>query len=236
MKKTNILLIIILLVLILISIAITISYRNMNTQNGTATYTILICLVDPTEHREGPGAVDMAYVVVLKNGSISKLTPVYPGDMTHPTAKPPDYLAQQGQTKLYLHDSFWWKDLNKDAKLAQEIVKYKTGIKTDGVVVVKPEAVDAVIEAIGPIYVPNQGTVYNDSLIFLRKDQKENNISRGEAVESLGNAIKNASQEESKKSKVINIILDQNAKGNIIVIPQTLQYQLIFEEALKKLF
>lgn len=197
-------------------------------------YTLLVLTVDPSEIRPGPGAVDMAFVVGIKNGTISNVKPIYPSGMTHPTASPPPELAKN-KSKLYLHDTCWWKDTTKDAKLAQETVEYNTSIKTDGVVIIKPEAVDAVIDAIGPIYVPGQGYVNSSSINFLREEQKEG-MSRSDAVESLANAIKNASYYKSKRSMVFNVVRAQYSKGNIIVVPASLYNQLMSEETLNKIF
>ena len=197
-------------------------------------YTLLVLTVDPSEPRPGPGAVDMAFVVNVKNGTISHMTPIYPGNMTHPTASPPSEIAQNG-SKLFLHDTMWWNDTDYDAKLAQETVQYNTGIKTDGVVIIKPAAVDALINAVGPIYVSGQGYVNISSIDFLREEQKEG-MSRGEAVQSLADAIKNASYFKSKRSAVFNVVHDQCSKGNIIIVPASLYNDLMSEETLNKIF
>lgn len=206
-------------------------------QNGplkaTLNSTLLVATVDPSETRPGPGAVDMAFVVYLKDGSISSLTPVYPGGMAHPNATPPDGAAAQGDTKLYLHDTFWWNDTNKDAKLAQETVEYNTGIKTDAVVVVKPTAIDAVLKSIGGVDVPGQGHVTNNSVEFLRDEQKYG-MSRGGAVESLAYAVKDASNDKKKRSAIIDAIIAQYTQGNVLIIPGDFGYKLITAESLNR--
>lgn len=208
------------------------SVAQRDTLHGN--YTVLVLTVDPSESRPGPGAVDMTLVAWIKNGTISNMTPIYPSGMAHPTASPPPELAKN-ESKLYLHDTCWWADTTKDAKLAQENVEYNTGIKTDGVVIIKPQAVDALIHAIGPIYVPGQGTVNSSSITFLRGEQK-GGMSRSDAVESLAYAIKNASYYKSKRSLVFNVITNQYSKGNIIVVPKALYNQLMSEETLNKVF
>lgn len=208
--------------------------KIVNKESMHGNYTLLILTVDPSESRPGPGAVDMAFIAHVKNGTVSNMTPIYPSGMTHPTASPPPELVKN-ESKLYLHDTLWWNNTQYDAQLAQETVEYNTGIKTDGVVIVKPEAVDALIQAIGPVYVPGQGYVNISSMDFLREEQK-NGMSRADAVESLASAIKNASYYKSKRSAAFNVIYDQYSKGNIIVIPPSLYNQLMSEETLTKIF
>ena len=121
----------------------------------------------------------MTFVAYMNDSSITKVVPLYPGGMAHPTASPPPDAAAQGDTKLYLHDSLWWSNTTMDAQLAQQIVQYNTGINTDGVIIVKSTALDAIVKAVGPIYVSGEGQVPdNNSLNFLRQEQKKWNVKR----------------------------------------------------------
>ena len=72
------------------------------------------------------------------------------------------------------------------SKVAQEIVKYHTGMETDLVVIVTPEAIDAMIQAIGPVYVEGKGYVTGNSIEFLREEQDQDGMSRGSAVVTYG--------------------------------------------------
>ncbi len=232
---------IILLVIIVLGLIAAILVYTYETKVKTGTmlgnHTVLILAADPSETRPGPGAVDMAFVVVVKNGTIANMTPIYPGALTHPNeSAPTDIASMSGDDKLYLHDTLWWSDVNKDVKLAQETVEYNTNITTDSVVIVKPEAVDALINAIGPVYVPNQGYVNMTAIDFLREEQNNGNMTRGDAVESLAAAIKNASYSKAKRSKAFTAITDQYSKGNIIVIPPSLFYELLGDESLNWIF
>jgi len=209
-----------------------VAHNNTLSEN----HTLLIMAADPSESRPGPGACDMAFIVYTTNSTITKTTPLYPGGMAHPTASPPDGAAAQGDTKLYLHDSLWWNDTNKDAKLAQEIVEYNTSIKTDGVVIVKTDALDAIVTAIGPIYTSSGEKIPdNDVIDFIRQEQ-DNGMSRGGAVQSVGNAIKNATHDKDKRHSLIQTITDQYNKGNIIVVPQSLYDEYLTQQTLDKMF
>ena len=212
------------------------SYLTENNVIGSGNLTLLIMGADPTESRPGPGACDMAFIAYVNNSSITKTTPLYPGGMAHPTASPPPEAAAQGDTKLYLHDTLWWNNTTMDAQLAQQTVEYNTGIKTDGVIIVKTEGLDAIVQAVGPINVPGEGIVpNNNSLGFIRQEQ-QNGSSRDAAVQAVGNTIKTALHDKSKRQKLSQIISDQYSKGNIIVVPQSLYNQLFTEEIINKLF
>ncbi len=183
-------------------------------------HNILVLCADPSEKRPGIGAVDMAFVIHTHDGSIQNVTPVYPGGMAHPTASPPQYLKEtQGVTKLYLHDSLWDANVETGTKLAQEIVQYHTGLKTDIVVVVTPDAIDALIRSIGPIY-SNGVDVTGSSIAFVRNEQYNENMSRGEAVQSVMNPMITAVKDKSKFSAFLQTATTQYAMGNIVVVPK----------------
>ncbi len=183
-------------------------------------HKILLLTADPSEPRPGMGAVDMAFVINTHDGKIVNTTPVYPGGMTHPTASPPQYLKEtQGVNKLYLHDALWDEDVEVGAKLAQEIVESNTGLKTDVVVILTPDAVDALIQSIGPIYIEGQGYVNGNSIDFLRNEQAEG-MSRGNAVESMMKSIMNAAKDPANYSKLLQTGAMEYTKGNIAVVPK----------------
>ena len=72
----------------------------------TSHYEVLVLGSDTTEKRPGIGGIDMAFMVVIGGDNILKMKAIYPGGMTHPTKKAPQYLINQGaSSKLYLHDS-----------------------------------------------------------------------------------------------------------------------------------
>ena len=182
-------------------------------------HNILILCADPSEKRPGIGAVDMAFVISTHDGNVVNVTPIYPHLLASPTVAPPAEVKAQGDTKLYLHDSLWWADTDYDAKVAQEIVQYNKGYKTDIVVVVTPDAVDALINAIGPIYA-NGTDVTNSSIAFVRNEQYNENMSRGEAVKSVMDPMISAIKDKSKFSAFLQTATTQYAMGNIVVVPK----------------
>lgn len=197
---------------------------NEKTRNTIENHTMLILAVDPSETRPGPGAVDTALVVVVRNGTVTNMININPGTMAHPNESAPTDLVAMGDGKLYLHDTLWWSDIDKDFRLAQETVEYNTNITIDAVVVVKPEALDALINEIGPVYVPGHENVNISSIDFL---QEENSGTKNDAVESFASALKNASNSEEKRSKTFNVLKDQYFKGNIIILHPEVLYDFL---------
>ncbi len=199
-------------------------------------HTILLLTADPTEKRPGIGAVDMAYAVSVVNGSVTKLTPIYPGGMTSKTVMEPAE-ANSGNGYMKLHDSLWYADTATDVKNAQEIVETNTGIKTDAVVIVTPDAVDALLSSIGPLNIDGFGTGTNKSIDFIRQmtEQKNSTMSRGNATELLMKPVLAAMKDPSKFSSLSEVAIEQYAKGNIVVYPNDLMTQFAISKGLKLL-
>lgn len=229
-KKIIIIFIIVLAIIIFISSMYIKSPQNVM----IGEKKVLLLCADPSEPRPGIGAVDMAFIITLNNGNITSIKSIYPGQMAHPTAVPPPSLRAIGVKKWYLHDALWEKDTEKGAKLAQEIVEYNTGEKTDVVVIVTPEAVDAILARVGPVYVEGRGYVSGNSIDFLREEQK-NGYARGEVVKSLMKAILDSARDRGKYVDLLDEVVKQNAQGNIIVIPQTALVEFLTYTGFKKL-
>jgi hypothetical protein len=227
-RKTAILLLIIIILGVVAALSVYDYETNVKTRNMVENHAVLILIVNPSETRPGPGAVDTALVVVVRNGTMVNMTTLYPRVMAHPKeSAPADIAAISGDNKLYLHDTLWWSDIDKDVKLAQETVEYNTNITTESVVIIKPEAVDALINVTGPIYVPGQGNVNISSTNFLGEEQTNGNLSKSDAIESLVNSIKNASYSEEKRSKAFSVLSEQYSKGNIIVTNLEIFYEFL---------
>ncbi|MCL2115391.1 MAG: DUF4012 domain-containing protein [Methanobrevibacter sp.] len=177
--------------------------------------SVLILAVDESESRPGMGAVDMAFMVELENGSIVNYTPIYPGGMRHPTQSAhPDAQAQGAGAMMLLHDSLWDTDTVQGMKYAQEIVEYNTGMKSDAIVAVNTEAIDAVISA---AKIP---TSLNAADIVRENDQMYGgSMTRGQAVMSLVRALSRAATNEATRNTMIQTALDQYSNGNIIMEP-----------------
>lgn len=233
MRRLVMVLVIFVVILAIIGGALTYLYMDKSGPlQSTLNAKILVLCADPSEGRPGPGSVDMAFVINMDNGNVKNYTPIYPGGMKHPTAAAPPEVQAQGLGVLVLHDSLWYENVTYDAQLAQEIVEYNTGIKTDVVVIVKPEALDAIIQSIGGVTIPDQGYVNNNTIEFLRNEQNSGNMSRGNAVESVALAIKNASKDKTNRSSIMNAIIAQYNAGNIIVVPNDWAYRFITAESM----
>lgn len=179
---------------------------------------ILVLAVDESEQRPGMGAVDMAFIVHLKNGSIVKYLPVYPGGLTHPTESEP---TEAGSGKLLLHDSLWYEDNERGMNLAQEIVESKYNVTVDGVVAVNTEGLNAVINAAGRVKV--NGTKVNISAVDIIRENDElhgGNMNRGDSVLNLAKILSTAANNETSRNTMVQAVLDQYFKGNILMIPQ----------------
>ena len=236
MRKLFTILIIIVVVLAIVAGGLFYLYKGSGGPlQSTLNAKILVLCVDPSEGRPGPGSVDMAFNVNLTDGNITNITPIYPGGMAHPNASAPEEVQEQGVTRLMLHDTLWYNNTTYDAQLAKETVEYNTGIKTDVVVMVKPAAIDAVLQAIGGVNI-NGTVVTNDSIQFMRDEQTYGNMSRGNAVEKVAYAIKNAYKNESNRGKIRDTIVDQYHQGNIIVVPNDFVNRFLAEETLNKIF
>lgn len=183
--------------------------------------TILVLASEKGEQQNG--AVDMAYLVRLEDGSLKNYTPVYPGGKKHPTVKSP----RGGQ--LLMHDCLYY-GVDKGMVYAQEIVKANTGNDSDAVVLVYTEAVDAVLDAVRPIMI--DGVESNLTAVdIIRKNDAYNGykgskskvtgtMSRGGAVMVLVKALSKKAKDPETKKIMAQTALDQYNKGNIKMLPE----------------
>ena len=191
---------------------------------------VLILGIDESEQRQGLGAVDMAFMVHLENGTIKNYTPVFPHGMTHPTVQEPaEYQSAGAGQMLLLHDCFYWDDPQKDLQYAKEIVEHSNqSMKVDAVVGVTTAGIDAILEAASPIEVKNQTVTVKAIDLIRENDQLHGGgMSRGEAVKLIIRGLVKASKDPNKKSKMINAAMDQYSQGNIVVYPKGVFVKLI---------
>jgi len=177
---------------------------------------ILVLAVDKGE-QPGLGGVDMAFMVDIKDGSIKKYTPVYPGGMKHPTQPAPGHLSGN----MLLHDSLW-DGSEQGMEYAKEIVEANTGMRADAVVAITDEGLDAVIGSIRPFKV--NGEVSNlDATSIVRENDNlyGNGMTRGDAVMVLVKALSKAATNPDKRNTMIQVALDQHSKGNIVMTPSS---------------
>ncbi|KZX12732.1 DUF4012 domain-containing protein [Methanobrevibacter curvatus] len=187
---------------------------------------ILVLCADESEPRAGLGAVDMAFVVSLEDGSIQKYTPFYPGGMRHPTAAEPSSAQAQGAgSRLLLHDSLWYEDNEKGMTLAKEIVEAHYNVKIDGVIAVNTEAMDAIITASGI----SEGSMNISAADLVRENDQLHggSMNRADAVKTLAKKLSVAATDTSKRENMVTTAIDQIQKGHIIAIPQSSFIQLI---------
>lgn len=196
--------------------------KEVNITTGEAT--ILILCVDPSEGKAGVGGVDAIIISKIKNWQINSIEPIWPGHIYHPTAKPPQDLKEHlTQYKLdpvhyYLHDCFWQGNTQAGAKLAAETLEYNTKIKANFVIIINPQAVDTIIQTVGPVYVPGQGYVNGNSIELLRDQHRNQGISRSESLNSLFNGIITASKDKSKYLSIVYALVTGYLKGNIVLV------------------
>lgn len=215
--KKLIVAIIIIVLIALIAIIASALFISHNSELNDGNKNILVCAIDESEDRPGMGACDMAFIVTLDNGTLKDYTAVYPGGLTHPTAsEPAEAQAQGAGPKLLLHDAFWDEDNKLDMRLAKEIVEANTKIKVDSVVAINTKALDAVLNAAGPIEVNGNVTTVS-SIDIIREEDWGQGVSRGEAVLNVVKAAAKAAKNPDVKSAMINAALDQYSKGNIIM-------------------
>lgn len=234
--KKLIIAIIIIILIGLVAIIASALYIGHDAELAKGDRAILVCAIDESEDRPGMGACDMAFVVYLKDGTLTRYEAVYPGGMTHPTAPEPEEAQKQGAgSALLLHDAFWDADNSKDMQLAKEIVEARTNISIDSVVAVNVEALDSVLSAAAPLEV--NGTVMNASGIdFIREEDSNSGVSRGDAVLEIVKAAADSSKDPVKKSAMINAALDQYSKGNIIMDQQGAFVGLLASKGIESIF
>ncbi|MEN6329436.1 MAG: DUF4012 domain-containing protein [Methanobacteriaceae archaeon] len=194
---------------------------------------ILVLLVN-TNNSTGVDTVDMAFVIPMVNYDAINITPVYPGGMYHPNATAPAELQGSGGTKLLLHDTLWTNDTKKGVKLAQEIVEYNTGMKTNAVVIMTPIAVKAMIDSVGPLYVEPLGYVNSSSLDSLI-NEKNLEKSRGKNLNIVMRTLMETYHNPTKRPALIKAVIYQYLQGNIIPIPNELFLQLGIASGINKL-
>lgn len=230
-KKIIILILVAILVVISMSTIFIVSEYN----KADGNFQILLLFVDKNETTSGSGTVAMAFVVPMVNYDTTNITPVYPGGMYHPTiTTPAEVKAESGATKLPLNDTLLINNTDEGVKLAQEIVEYNTGMKTNAVVIMTPTAVKSMIAAVGPIYVHPIGDVNSSSLDYLITEENlEKN--KGSSLNLVMMALMATYHDPSKRPALLAVVTQQYLEGNIIPIPQNLFVQLGIASARGKL-
>jgi Protein of unknown function (DUF4012) len=220
---------VIIIILVLLAIgAVFIAYEYTKAEGD---HQILLLIVNPNEHR----SVDMAFVIPMVNYDVINMTSVYPGGMYHPNATAPAEVQQQGGgERLLLHDTLWGNETGAGAKLAQETVEYNTGIKTDAVVIMTPAAIDAMIDAVGPLYVEGMGYVNSSSFNSLLNEQNLGQT-RGDRLYTVMMALMETYHNPNQRNNLLLTVANQYILGNIVAIPNELFIQLAIASGINKL-
>ena len=191
------------------------------------------------KYEQPNGAVDMAFMVHLENGSLANYTPVYPGGMSHPSQGAPGGIGG----RMMLHDCLW-DGTGQGMKYAQEIVEANTGMHSDAVVIVYSEGLDNIIDTVRPIVINGevsnlsaedmvrQNDAYNG---YAGNENVQGNMSRGDAVMELAKALANVTKDPDKKYKMVQEALNQYYKGNILMQPEVSFVKLLATKGFEKL-
>ena len=156
-------------------------------------------LILASEKGEQPnGAVDMAFMVHLVNGSLDNYTPVYPGGMSHPSKPAPGNIGG----RMMLHDCLW-DGTGVGMENAAEIVEANTGMHANAVVIIYTDGLDHIIDSIRPFYVDGVGTLH------IKGD--------GSALDITANSsITSATSRITQTENDITAIVSRDGNGTII--------------------
>ena len=222
MKRSKKLIIAILLVILIGLLTFIAGTLFMGPDLSQENKNILVLASDKEEQPND--GVDMAFMVHLENGSLKNFTPVYPGEMSHPSKSAPGGLSGP----MMLHDCLW-DGLSQGMQNAKEIVEARTGMKADAVVVVYDKAVDSVIQSVSPLKIKGVETNLSATDIIRENDAyngysgNENvpgTMSRGDAVMVLVKALANAAKDPDKKATMVQTAINEYSNGNIAMEPQ----------------
>ncbi len=221
MKRTKKLIIAILVVILIGLLAVIAGALFLGPDLTQENKSILVLASD--KYEQSNGGVDMAYMVRLENGSLKNYTPVYPGEMYHPSQPAPGGLGGN----MMLHDCLW-DGVDQGMEYAAEIVEYHTGMHADAVVLVYDEGVDNVIDSVRPLVVDGEETNLSATDIIRENDayngypgneNVQGTMSRADAVMVLVKALSNAAKDPAKKSTMVQAALKEYSNGNIVMKP-----------------
>ncbi len=216
-------LIIAILVVVLIGL-FAIIYGSLFSGPDLSQETKDILVLASDKYEQSNGGVDMAFMVHLENGSFKNYTPIYPGDMVHPTQPAPGGLGGN----MYLHDCLW-DGVDNGMTYAQEIVKARAGMDSDAVVVIYDEGLDNIIKSVSPLKINGVETNLSATDIIRENDNYagypgngnvQGNMSRGDAVMVLAKALASTAKDPNKKNTMIQTALQEYSKGNIVMKPE----------------
>lgn len=217
-------LIIAILIVILIGLLASI-YGALNSGPNLTEENKDILLLTADKYEQSNGGVDMAFMIHLENGSFANYTPIYPGEMTHPTQPASSAL---GGGKMFLHDCLY-DGIDDGMQYAKEIVEANTNLTADAVVLVYDEGVDNIIDSIRPLKVDGVETNLSATDIIRENDAYNGyagnegvtgTMSRSDAVIVLVKALAQAAANPDKKATMVQAALNEYSNGNIVMQPE----------------
>ncbi|MBO6122987.1 MAG: DUF4012 domain-containing protein [Methanobrevibacter sp.] len=217
-------LIIAILIVILIGLLASI-YGALNSGPNLTEENKDILLLTADKYEQSNGGVDMAFMIHLENGSFANYTPIYPGEMTHPTQPASSAL---GGGKMFLHDCLY-DGIDDGMQYAKEIVEANTNLTADAVVLVYDEGVDNIIDSIRPLKVDGVETNLSATDIIRENDAYNGyagnegvtgTMSRSDAVMVLVKALAQAAANPDKKATMVQAALNEYSNGNIVMQPE----------------
>ena len=181
------------------------------------------------------GAIDMAYIINLKDGEIIHYDPLYPAGLTHPNVSEPQEAQAQGAgSKLLLHDALWSSNARQGALYAKEIVEYNTNVSINAVVLVNSKGINSLITAASPLEF--NGTTLNVSAQdIIGEENNQYGASKGDSILTTVTALGKASNNPIKKPKLLSTAFTEYTKGNIVVYPIGSFIKLMFDEEIQSL-
>jgi hypothetical protein len=200
--------------------------------------SILVLCSD--KYEQSNGGVDMAFMIELENGTLSNFTPIYPGELSHPTQPAPGGLGGN----MMMHDCLW-DGLDQGMQYASEIVESRLGMHSDSVIVLYDEGVDNILDTVRPLKVDGEETNLSATEIIRSNDGYfgygssagvTGTMSRADAVMVLVKAIANAAKDPDKKATMVKAAINEYNKGNIVMHPEGSFAKLLASKGFESMF
>jgi len=155
--------------------------------------TYLILAQNNHELRATGGFISSVGIVRLEGGRISdfRLSDSYAvDDLRQPHPQPPPSLREQmGIQLLLLRDSNWSPDFPAAAQVARALYEQDQGVTTDGAIALDLEAVRLLVEALGPLQVPEMaGEVTGANVMEWMKEAWERPATSSGTVAEAGSS------------------------------------------------
>ncbi len=136
------------------------SFENLIPVKIGEERTYLVVFQNSSELRPTGGFIGSYGLVSFAQGRMTsfKIHDIYEADgqLRGHIAPPDEILHYLGQTSWYMRDSNWAPDFPLTAKRLEWFLEKETGIKVNGVVAVNLGAVQKILQAVGPVSLPDR--------------------------------------------------------------------------------